>query len=171
VTVHPELERIFGIGAPRLAIEYEGWGGDQSGMEDVWNFEDVQEDVFTSSPKGQRGIKRGKGVGGVTSDNIDNMETDGSDNEDSEAVNMALGSSCITSGSDSENGENDNKKPRLDDANEASNHSLGVGSDRQEVIDIASVAGVTRKEDEVMSSGVAGAITLEKSSNGEEGQE
>ena len=27
VTVHPELQRILGIGATRLVIEYKGWGG------------------------------------------------------------------------------------------------------------------------------------------------
>ena len=127
-----------------------------------------------------RGIKRGKGDGGVASAS-DKMELDnvGSDNEDSHADNMALGSSCITSGTESDEEENDNKKPRLEDSKEASNHSLDlVESDRQDVTDIPSVAGVTRtvlrairKEDKGMSSGVAGAITSEKSSKGEEGQD
>ena len=90
-------------------------------------------------------------------------------------INMALGSSCITSGTESDEEENDNKKPRLDDSKEASNQSLDlVESDRQDVTDIPSVAGVTRtvlratrKEDKGRSSGVAGAITSEKSSKGE----
>ena len=120
-----------------------------------------------------RGIKRGKGDGGVASAS-DKMELDnvGSDNEDSDVDNMALGSSCITSGTESDEEENDNKKLRLDDSKEASNNSLDlVESDRQDVTDIPSVAGVTRKEDKGMSSGVAGAITSEKSSEGEEVQE
>ena len=182
VTVHPELQRILGIGATRLAIEYEGWDGNHSGVDDDWGFEDVVQDDLTSSPMGQRprGIKRGKADGGVASAS-DEMEVDnvGSDNEDSDADNMALGSSCITSGTESDEEENDNKKPRLDDSKEASNQSLDlVESDRQDVTDIPSVAGVTRtvlratrKEDKGRSSGVAGAITSEKSSKGEEGQE
>ena len=63
VTVHPELQRILGIGATRLAIEYEGWGGNHSEVDDDWGFEDVVQDDLTSSPIGQgpRGRKRGKG--------------------------------------------------------------------------------------------------------------
>ena len=89
------------------------------------------------------------------------MEVDnvGSDNEDSDADNMALGSSCITSGTESDEEENDNKKPRLDDSK--------VESDRQDVTDIPSVAGVTR----TVLRATRKAITSEKSSKGEEGQE
>ena len=43
VMVHPELERLLGIGPPRLAIEYEGWGGDQSAIDEEWDFGDDQE--------------------------------------------------------------------------------------------------------------------------------
>ena len=135
-------------------------------MPTSWAFDD---DGLTSSPRSQRprGIKRGKGDEEGASDGgkreLENVESDLEDDDDG---NMALGSSCITSGTESDDEENDNKKPRLDEVN-----ILSMELVDQEVTDNASVARDTRKEDTVMSSVAAGAITPLESSMGEEGQE
>ena len=72
-----------------------------------------------------RGIKRVKGLGEVGSGSSSNpLETDGSDDEECEVNDMALGSSFITSGSDSSGEDNETKKPRLD---QSMTESEGVG--------------------------------------------
>ena len=98
-------------------------------------------------------------VGSVSSSNP--LDTDGSDDEECEVNDMALGSSFITSGSDSSGEDNETKKPRLD---QSMTESEGV--EGQEVMENVSIAEVTRKED-IVSSGVAVSLPQEGSSEGE----
>ena len=88
-----------------------------------------------------------------------------SGDEESEVKDMALGSSCITSGSegdtDSSTEDREMKKPRLDQSKAESEVSEG-----QEVMDNASMADVTRKEDGA-SSGVSVSLPHKGSSEGE----
>ena len=75
-------------------------------------------------------------VGSVSSSNP--LDTDGSDDEECEVNDMALGSSFITSGSDSSGEDNETKKPRLD---QSMTESEGV--EGQDVMENVSMTEVT----------------------------
>ena len=159
ITVDPELESIFGPGATRLALEYEGWDGSPAGH-------GVADVVSTPLSQRSRGLKRGKGVGeaetvGSSHDpDIDKIEDDESEIIDVEG----------SEGDTSDEGK-ETKKPRLDvskdsDESEDLEHE-DILSQCQGVTDNVSGAEVTRKED-MVSSGDSDILPLEKSSKGEE---
>ena len=171
------MKMIFEPGATRLALEYEGWHG-----KPVDHGEHIDEgrvgDVM-SIPKGQRlrVRKRGKSEGEVISECSSSLEkvAVGSDDDESDDENMALGSSCITSGSEGDEEGNETKKAKLD-SDEEWDKSDDMDQDGfvfgdQEVSDVAPVTEDTRKEGNAMSSGVAGAFPLGNLPKEEEGTE
>ena len=157
-----------------LALEYEGWHGnpvDQGGKVDQGVV-----DALTSIPKTQilRGRKRGKGGEEVIPEVSGTVEQGAveSDEYDSDGGNMALGSSCITSGSEEDTDEDgkETKKLRLESDEESSDE---IDPDNyvfedQEVADVAPVTEDTRKEGKALSSGDVGAFSHGNISNGEE---
>ena len=179
ITLHPELERIFGPGATRLALEYEGWDGGQTLEERAGGAQTVEGDGVeclgdSSSPKGKRSrvVRRGKSEGGLSPSLVtEQSPVDGSDSDrDMETENLDLGSSFITSGSEGDE-ESETKKLRLDDSDLESGLSEIDVVNIEKVAEIDSVTEVTRKEGNSESSGVAGSLPQEKSSLGEENYE
>jgi hypothetical protein len=181
LTLHPELERIFGPGATRFALEYEGWDGGQTLEESAGGAQAVEEGEGvevrecqgdSSSPKGKRSrmARRGKTEGGLSPSLVTEQSVDGSDSEDMETENLELGSSFITSGSEGDE-ESETKKLKLDDSDLESGLSEIDVVNIEKVAEIDSVTEVTRNEDNSESSGDAGFLPSEKSSSGEDDYE
>ena len=125
-------------------------GFSDAGLKDV-GLDDAGMEDLTSTPKRGRptGTKRVKGMEVACSNNSSNsLDPAESGDEESEVKDMALGSSCITSGSkgdtDSSTEDREMKKPRLDLDQSKAESEVSEG---QEVIDNASMADVTRTED------------------------
>ena len=156
ITVDAELENIFGAGATRLALEYEGWDGGHVGTKD-------QEHAFdlTSTPLGQRTRrrKRGNGVGGTISDSSHGLaDIEEIDDAECKGEERAFVSSIISSGSEGDTSDEGKvtKKPRL-------NYKKGAE-------EISSDSEVTRKEDSE-SSGDSENLPLKKTLEEEGGME
>ena len=180
INLHPELERIFGPGATRLALEYEGWDGGQTPEDRDGEVQAVEGEGAevreclgdSSTPKGKRPRveKRGKSEGGLSSILVTEQSVNGSDSEDMETENLELGSSFVTSGYEGDD-ESETKKLRLDDSDLGSGLSEVDVVNFEEVSEIESGTEVTRKEGNNESSGDTGPQPPEKSSLGEDDQE
>ena len=167
ITVDPELESIFGPGATRLALEYEGWDGGPEAAAAAGVAAVVEhEGDIVSTPLSQRsrGLKRGKVVGeteSASSSHDPDIERIGDDA--SEIIDVEG-----SEGDTSDEGK-DTKKPRLDVSKE-SDEDLELEvilSQSQGDTDNVPVTEVTREED-MVSSGDSDFLPPEKSSKGEE---
>ena len=213
ITVHPDLEQVFGPGATRLAIGFQeggasihclsvlGEGGTvadgqetQEGTGQVSDSEvddQSQSEAFVAStPKRRRSRgrvrRRGRNKTGsmspIKGSGADRKSESGSDWSDVEMNCLALGSSFVTSGSDSMG--SDNKKLRLDlevkelvdFSSESVVQQTGVqGEDKDTGILSGTESDMdTRKEegssqDDELSSEVAGDVLLPGSPGGENG--
>ena len=140
--LHPDLERIFGPGATRLALEFQAsvpveqpvevesehmegdsfdWSDDLGGSEsgDMGDQIHLQEGLKASSPKPQRGKRPKRKKRESSGSNASRESESNSDFKAGDVMDlMTLGSSFITSGSDDNSTVamgNEKKKPRLED--------------------------------------------------------